>query len=168
MKIRHCTSTIRNDFNHYCEEPKERFVSQCYEPQLINKHMKAVAKMDRNKLWKERDNSTSKETKIILVLKCSWSLLNISKVFRKHWIIFSVNEAFKETFQNKPVKAFRSEKILMELIGSKKIKHSKLKKYNIIMKKGKCTRVKQIIRHFVAIRWFLHQLLIASRAVNLR
>ena len=54
MKIRHCTSTIRNDFNHYCEEPKERFVSQCYEPQLINKHIKAVAKNGQEQALKRK------------------------------------------------------------------------------------------------------------------
>ena len=124
--------------------------------------------MDRNKLLKARDKTTSKETKITLVLTCSWSLLNINKVVRKHWIIFFVNKAFKQTFQNKPVTAFRWEKNLIELIGSKKTKHNKLKKYSIIMEKGKCTRVQQIIRYFAVSRWFLHQLLKASRAINLR
>ena len=31
--------TTPNDFNHYCEKLKQRFVSQGYQPQLINKHI---------------------------------------------------------------------------------------------------------------------------------
>ena len=81
--------------------------------------------MGRNELLKERDNTTSKETKIPLVLTYSRSLPNISKVVRKHWNSLSINEACKEIFQNEPVTAFRRNKHLKELIGSNKIEHNK-------------------------------------------
>ena len=55
--------TTPNDFNHYCEELKQGFISQSYQPQLINKHIKAVEKMDRKELFKERYNTTSKKPK---------------------------------------------------------------------------------------------------------
>ena len=42
--------------------------------------------MDRNKLLKERDNTTSKETKILLVLTYNQSLPNISKVFQTFYL----------------------------------------------------------------------------------
>ena len=48
-----------NDFNQYCEELKQRFVHQGYKPELINKHIKSVEKMDRKKLLKEKENNTS-------------------------------------------------------------------------------------------------------------
>ena len=48
--------TTPNDFNHYCEELKQSFVSQGYQPQLINKHIKAAEKMDRKGLLKERQH----------------------------------------------------------------------------------------------------------------
>ena len=44
-----------NDFNHYCEE-----FQQAFKPELMNKHIKAVEKMVRKELLKERDNITSK------------------------------------------------------------------------------------------------------------
>ena len=63
LKNKHiCTKP--NDFNEYCEELKQRFVSQCYKPELIHKHMKAVEKMDRKEFLNKRHNTTSKETKI--------------------------------------------------------------------------------------------------------
>ena len=93
--------------------------------------------MDRKELLKERDNTTSKETKIPLVLTHSRSLPNISKVFCNHWNILSINKAFKEFFQNEPVTAFRRNRNLKELIGSNKIKYNKLGKHNNMLKKGK-------------------------------
>ena len=95
--------------------------------------------MDRKELLKERDIITSKETKIPLVLTYSRSLPNTTKVVRKHWNILSINKAFDEIFQNEPVAAFRRNKNLKKLIGSNKIEHSKVKKHNNIMKKGKCS-----------------------------
>ena len=74
-----------------CEELKQRFVSQSYKPELINKYLKAVEKMNRKELLKERDSTTSKETIIPLVLTFSRSLPNISKVVRKDWNFLSIN-----------------------------------------------------------------------------
>ena len=54
--------------------------------------------MDRKKLLKERDNTTSNETKIPLVLTYNRSLTNIRKVVRKHWNILSINKSFKGIF----------------------------------------------------------------------
>ena len=54
MKIHHHTSAIPNDFNHYREEPKQRFAGQGYQPQLINKHMKAVEKNGQEQTFKSK------------------------------------------------------------------------------------------------------------------
>ena len=66
--------------------------------------------MDRKELLKEKESTTSKETKIPLGLTYSPSLPNISKVVRKHWNILSISKAFKEIFQNKSVTTFRRNK----------------------------------------------------------
>ena len=113
--------------------------------------------MDRKELLKERDKTTSKETKIPLVLTYSRSLTNINTVVRKYWNILSINKALKEIFQIELVTTFTRNKNLKELIGSNKIKHNKVKKPNSIMKKGKCVQkkskcVQQIMGQFVASR----------------
>ena len=64
----------------------------------------------QEKLLRERHKTTSKETKVPLVLTKSQSLLNISKVARKHWNALSINKAFKEILQNELVTAFRRNK----------------------------------------------------------
>ena len=84
--------------------------------------------MDRTELLKERDNKTSTETKLPLVLAYSQFLPNISKSVRKHWNILSIIKAFKEILQNEPVTAFRHNKKSKELIDSNLIEHNKVKK----------------------------------------
>ena len=116
-----------NNFNQYCQKLRQRFVSQDYKLELINKHIKTVKKINRKELLKKRDNATSKETKIPLVSTYNQSLTNISKVFRKCWNILSVNKSFKWIFQNEPVTAFKSNKNLKELIDSYKVEYSKEK-----------------------------------------
>ena len=41
----------------------QRFVNQTCKPELTNKHIKVAKQMDREELLKDRDNTTSKETK---------------------------------------------------------------------------------------------------------
>ena len=84
-----------NDFNYYCEELKQRFVGQGDKPELINKYKKAVEKW--KELLKEGDDTTSKETKIPLVLTYMQSLSNISKVVCKHWNILKHSKKFFKT-----------------------------------------------------------------------
>ena len=122
--------------------------------------------MNRKELLKERDNNTSKETKISLVLTHSWSLPNISKVAHKLWNILSIKKAFKEIFQNEPVTAFRHDKNLKELMGGNKIEYNKVKKHNIL-KKEKCFSCSVNNRTLCCKQVFLHQSLKVSRILNL-
>ena len=86
--------------------------------------------MDRKETLKERGNTTSKETKILLVLTYNRSLTSISEVVRKHWNTLSIDKAFKEIFKNEPVTAFRYNRNLKKLISSNKIEYNKVKKHN--------------------------------------
>ena len=54
--------------------------------------------MDREELLKERENNTSKETKIPLVLTYNRSLPNISKVVYKHWKHFIYKQSIQRNF----------------------------------------------------------------------
>ena len=118
--------------------------------------------MHKKELLKERDNTTSKETKIPLVLTYCQSLPNISKVVRN---ILSINKAFKEIFQNELVTAFRRNKNLKELIGSNKIEPNKVKKYNSIMKKSKCSPC-SANKRTLCCKQVISSLIIKSQQIN--
>ena len=133
------TCTTLNDFNQCCEDLKHKFVNQGYKSNLINVHLKAAEKVNRKELLNERDNTTSKETKIPLVLTYNWSLQNTAKVVCNHWNILSINKSFNKIFQNETVTAFKHNENLRQVIGSTKIEYNKVKKHTRIMKKGKCS-----------------------------
>ena len=50
----------------YCEELKQRFFNQGFRLELIYSRKKAVEETDKKEILKERDNTTSKKTKILL------------------------------------------------------------------------------------------------------
>ena len=52
---------------------------------------------------------------------------NISKDVQRYCNILSINKSVKQALHNDRVTAFKSNKNLKELIGSKKIEHSKVK-----------------------------------------
>ena len=75
----------------------KEFTNQGYKAEVINKHIKTVEKMDWEETLKERHNTTSKETKIpLLVLTYNWYLPNIRKVVCQHGNILSMNKSFNE------------------------------------------------------------------------
>ena len=109
--------TTKNDLNQYFQELKQQVINQGYKAELINKHKNS------------RKNCLEKTFKrISLVLKYNRSLPNISKVVRKHWNILSINNSFKEIFQNERVTAFKCCKNLKKIIGSNKIQHKNVEK----------------------------------------
>ena len=66
-------------------------------------------------------------------------LPNISKIIRENLNLLSVNESLKKVFQNEPVTRFKHNKKLKELLGSKKIENSIVKRINIsTLKPVKC------------------------------
>ena len=63
MNIYHYSCTTPNHFNHYCEEIKQRFVSQGYQPQPINRHIKIVEKMKKERTFKRKRQHHLKRNK---------------------------------------------------------------------------------------------------------
>ena len=107
-------STTPKDFNQYCEELKQRFVNQGYKPEVINRHTKAVGKLDRKELLTAGDNTTSKETEIPLVLTNNRSLQNISKVVGNWNIVLRILTGKK----HHKIKLQRLRKIRIWTFGS--------------------------------------------------
>ena len=77
MKIHHYTSTTPNDFNPCCEEPKQRFASQGYQPPLINKHMKAIEKNGQEQTFRGKRQHHLKGNK-------NYASINMSLIFTEY------------------------------------------------------------------------------------
>ena len=65
---------------------------------------------------KGNKKDTPISTRIPLTTTYNQFLPNMSKIIRKNWNILSVSESLKKNLQNEPVKTFKHNKNLKELI----------------------------------------------------
>ena len=128
-------STIEN-FKLYCS----KFIQKDYKSTLLDQHISAVEKLDRNEIVKEKVIEKPKQTRIPLTLTYNRFCTNISKVIWKHSNFLNINESLKEIFDCQPITAFRQNENLTELIGSNKIEKNKVKKRQLQkLKPDKCS-----------------------------
>ena len=138
LRIKRICTTFQ-DFQHYCTELKQNFIKQGYDSKLLTEQFSKAKHKDRSELLKEKETTEQTPSRIPLVLTYSRFLPNISKIIKKHWDILSINQSLKEVFQNKPITAFKRNKNIKDMIGSKKIENNKVKKLRSHVKEGKCT-----------------------------
>ena len=106
----------------------------------MDKQIKTVEELDMNELIKGNKKDTPISTRIPLTTTYNQFLPNMSKIIRKNWNILSVSESLKKNLQNEPVKTFKHNKNLKELIGSNKIENNIVKKINkSAFKPGRCS-----------------------------
>ena len=89
LRVRRTCSTIEN-FKLYCSELKQKCIDKGYKPDLLDKHISAVGKLDRNEMLKEKVREKLKQTCILLTLTYNRFCPNISKVIRKHWHLLAI------------------------------------------------------------------------------
>ena len=85
------------------KEPKQQFLKQSYNSELLEKHIKTVQKLDRNELIKGNKKGTPMSTHIPLAITYNRFLPNTSKIIREKWKIISVNESLKQFFKTNPL-----------------------------------------------------------------
>ena len=135
-----CTWSTTENFKIYCSELKQKFIEIGYKSDLLDKHISPVKNVDRNEILKEKVKEKPKQTCIPLTLTYNHFCPNISRVIQKHRNLIEVNESLKEIFNCQPIKAFRQNKNLKELIASNKTEKNKVKKRQIHkLKPGKCS-----------------------------
>ena len=112
LRVKHTCSTNEN-LKLYCSERKQKFIEKGYKSDLLDKHISAVEKLDRNEMLKEKVREKPKQTCIPLTLTYYRVYPNISQVIRKHWYLENVpaiNESLTEIFKYQPIIVFRRNK----------------------------------------------------------
>ena len=74
-----------------------------------------------------------------LSLKYNTTLLKIKEIVMKHWHLLHINPSLAEMFQNPPIFAFRRNKNLRDIIGTKLIENGKVKRKFTNKIQSKCT-----------------------------
>ena len=92
---------------------------------------------EREQLLKAKKKETA--TNIPLSLKYNRTLPKIKEIVMKHWHLLHIKSNLAEIFQNLPILAFRRNKNLRDIIGTKLIENGKVKRKFTNKIQGKCT-----------------------------
>ena len=107
-------------------------MKQGYDQKLVDKQLEKFDKVARDDLLQEKDKKTKDPKRIPLILTYNRFLLNLRTVLR-------TSKNLRELCQEHPITAFKRNKNLKEIVGGTCIKNSKVKKFNIPSRTGKCT-----------------------------
>ena len=93
--------------------------------------------MAKRTTFKRKQKETA--TNIPLLLKYNRTLPKIKEIVMKHWHLLHIKPNLPEIFQNPPILAFRQNKNLRDIIGTKLIENGKVKRKFTNKIQGKCT-----------------------------
>ena len=125
------------DLNNSVKAIKNDLIKQGYHPSLINEHLERINLLNRIDPITEKD--AKKIRQILLPITYNRFLPNIIKTIRKHWNILKINKNHKEIFKNEPIKAFKRNRNIQEIIATHWIENGRVKKNFKTLKEGKCT-----------------------------
>ena len=114
-----------------------QFQKHGYDRSLIEQQINKANLQEREQLLKEKKKETA--TNIPLSLKYNRTPSKIKEIVMKHWYLLHINPNLAEIFQNPPILAFRRNKNLRDIIGTKLIENGKVKRKFINKIQGKCT-----------------------------
>ena len=103
---------------------------------MNNKFIKLTYRRENNFQKRKRKKTA---TNIPLSLKCNRTFPKIKEVVMKHWNLLHINPNIAEIFQSAPILAFRRNKNLRDIIGTKLIENAKVKRKFMNKVQGKCT-----------------------------
>ena len=107
-------------------------MKQGYDQKLVDKQLEKFDKLARDDLLQEKDKKNKDPKRIPLILTYNRFLLNLQTILQ-------TSKNLRELFQEHPITAFKRNKNLKEIVGGTCIKNSKVKKFNIPSRTGKCT-----------------------------
>ena len=114
-----------------------QFQTRGYNRSLIEQQIDEANLQKREQLLKEKKKGTT--TNIPLSLKYNRTLAKIKETVMKHWHLLHINPNLAEIFQNPPILAFRRNKSLRDITGTKLIENGKVKRKYTNKIRGKCT-----------------------------
>ena len=114
-----------------------QFQIRGYNRLLIEQQIEKVNLQEKKQLLKEKKKDIA--TNIPLSLKYNRTLPKKKEIVMKHWHLLHVNPNLAEIFQNLPILAFRRNKSLRDMVGTKLIENGKVKRKCTNKIQDKCT-----------------------------
>ena len=133
-----CTQTT--DFEIYSNKLKESFRKRGYTDDDLKNHIERVHTVSREAALTQVQRPQN--TRMVFVTTYNRTNPNIQSILLKHWNLLQIDPKLSEVFSQQPMIAFKRNKNLGNLLGSKYLSNSKVvrKKKHCIQKRCKpCT-----------------------------
>ena len=114
-----------------------QFQNRRYDKSLIDQQVNKANFQKREQFLKEKKKETA--TNIPLLLKYNRTHPEIKEIVIKYWHLLQINLNLAQIFQNPSILAFCRNKNLGDIIGTKLIENSKVKRKFTNKIQGKCT-----------------------------
>ena len=115
-----------SELNIHLHEPKKSFINRRYEEHFLTDQFNRISVVTREALLSSKQKIANKP-RILLVLKFSRTLPNIKKIIDEH-LLLQVNLKLKNTFQEKPIIAYKRNKDLKEIISNRILNNKVIRK----------------------------------------
>ena len=112
-----------DDFKAGLSKLKKDFQTRGYKESILEEHFARVSNIDRKQLLTY--NEKKGDNKIKFITKYNKGLPNIRNVFESNWHILQTNEKLAETFEDKPILAFRCNRNLRDILGGMHLENNK-------------------------------------------
>ena len=135
LRIKRICSSQQEFLNHTAKMINQ-FQKRGYNRSLIEQQIDKANLQEREQLLKEKKKETA--TSISLSLKYNRTLPKIKEIVMKHWHLLHISPNLTEIFQSPPILAFRRNKNLRDIIGTKLSENGKVKRKFTNKIQGKC------------------------------
>ena len=99
---------------------KESFINRGFKEKFLDTEFQRLSEIETDALLTPK--SKEKDQKIIpFITTYNKTLSNVKQIINKHWHLLQINSNLRTAFEQKPFIAYRRNKNLGDLIGSKKI-----------------------------------------------
>ena len=136
LRIKRICSSQQEFLNHTAKMINQ-FQKSGYDRSLIEQQINKSNLQGREQLLKAKKKETA--TNIPLSLKYNRTLPKIKEIVMKPWNLLHIKPNLAEIFQNPPILAFRRNKNLRDIIGTKFIENGNIKRKFTNRIRGKCT-----------------------------
>ena len=125
-----------DDYHNQLEELKIKFLERGYKESEIIYQFNKASGQDRNSLLKYQ--TKDRNMKIVFSTKYHKNLPNIGKAMHDNWHLLHINGDISNTFNEKPLLAYRRNDNLKRLIGHNRISNNKVIR-RIQLEEGRCS-----------------------------
>ena len=108
---------------------KESFINRGFKEKFLDREFQRLSEIERDALLTPKSKEKDQK-KIPFITTYNKTLRNLKQIINKHWHLLQINLNLRTAFEQDPPIAYRRNKNLGDLIGSKKILDDKVVRKN--------------------------------------